>query len=69
MAVITTQHTARKAHGCGLCDDEIRPGERYTMQVVSPGDPELDNSRWMRIRAHLGGDCYRYESTPPEGER
>jgi hypothetical protein len=64
MALFTTEHTARKAHECGLCGGPIESGQRYTMQVVSPGDVEVDNTRWMRTRVCLGGNCHRYDATP-----
>jgi hypothetical protein len=63
-AVFTSQRTARKSHRCELCDDLIKPGEPYMMQVAAPGHPELDNARWLRSRFHLGDICYRYQSEP-----
>jgi hypothetical protein len=53
VAVFATEHTARKRHICDLCRYPIKPGTRYSMQVVTPRDPELDNTRWLRARAHL----------------
>jgi hypothetical protein len=53
MAVIATEHTARKEHVCVLCLEPIKPGARYSMQVITPGDPETENTRWLRVRAHL----------------
>ena len=52
MAVFTTEHTARKQHTCALCRCPIKPGARYSMQVVTPHE-ELGNTRWVRVRAHL----------------
>jgi hypothetical protein len=40
MAVFTTEHTARKQHACALCRNPIKPGTRYSMQVVTPRDPQ-----------------------------
>lgn len=53
MVVFTTEHAARKTHTCVLCLLPIKPGARYSMQVVTPRDPETENTRWVRVRAHL----------------
>jgi hypothetical protein len=53
MAVFETEHTARKAHACCLCTRPIKPGARYSMQVMTPRDPEMENTRWIRLRAHI----------------
>lgn len=62
MAVFETEHTARKQHSCALCLHPIKAGQRYAMQVVTPNDPETENTRWVRTRAHLTYD--ECENTP-----
>lgn len=56
MAVITTERTARKPYRCADCHGPIRPGERYAHSIITPLDPELNNTGWWRSRAHLA--CY-----------
>lgn len=53
MAVFTTEHTARKAHKCSTCLHTIKPGQRYQVDVVTPHDLDIGNTRWWRLRSHL----------------
>lgn len=53
MAVFEAEHTARKQHTCAFCLGQIKPGQRYSMQTVPPGDPEIENTRWARTRVHI----------------
>lgn len=45
--------TARKAHACNDCGQQIEPGERYELTVFPPHRiPEYDVGRWLTHRSH-----------------
>lgn len=63
MTVIYRERTARKQHACAHeCGDPIKPGERYVMSSLTPGDPEIGNVGWWHAPVHGRSfyDCPRY---------
>ena len=62
----TTVRTSRKPRPCTgyLCPHVIKPGELYNEHVTGPGNPDLDNTRWIRLAEC--GDCAQERGHPIE---
>ena len=63
MTAIYKERTARVEHQCGWgCGDPIKPGERYVMSSLTPGDSEIGNDVWWHHALHGRSlyDCPRY---------
>jgi hypothetical protein len=65
VAVFTTERTARKPRKCSRCGGTIRPGERYTSIVITPGG-EFGYEGWSRLAEHLSFMACDYELAAPK---
>lgn len=67
MTTLRRVHVARKVHkrGCSVCDGDIKPGQTYERQTVTPGDEEGGNSgdHMISLKGHLNGSCEQQERT------
>lgn len=69
MSVLTMVLTARKDRPCATCDEPVRPGERYILTVITPGDPSYENDGWLRYAQHWPGTRCRWAEPPVNPEQ
>lgn len=67
MATLSRTHVARKVHEreCCACRGDIKPGQTYERQTVTPHDEEGGNAgpRMVTVKAHYRSSCEQQKRT------
>lgn len=55
---LTVVRKSRRRRRCERCRGAIRPGELYRDARLPPGNPDVGNTRWLRLAQHVEGGCH-----------